>query len=111
MKGLHLQSGYLSTYFAPEERHELITKAGDSLPDYSWENIFQFTWDEYVHGLKYLSITKYYNATFYRLNEEGWRTDTVYAIDSYQKIIQEYKTLSNMPEEERKAFLWHSENF
>ncbi|MBK9500584.1 MAG: phospholipase D family protein [Leptospiraceae bacterium] len=100
----NLQSGYLSTYFAPEERHELITKAGDSLPDYSWENIFQFTWDEYVHGLKYLSITKYYNATFYRLNEEGWRTDTVYAIDSYKKIILEYKTLSNMPEEERKAF-------
>jgi len=99
-----LQSSYFNTYYAPEERHEVITKAGDSLPDFSWEDIFQFTWDEYVHGLKYLSITKYSNATFYRINEEGWRTDTVNAIDSYQKIIQEYKTLSNMPEEERKAF-------
>ncbi len=97
-------SGYLNTYFAPEERKKMVTKAGDSLPDFYWEDIFQFTWDEYVHGVKYLSITKYDNAIFYRFNEEGWRIDTVYAIDSYQKIIQEYKTLSNMPEEERKAF-------
>lgn len=97
----------LTTFIAAEERKQIFTRPGDGLPDYSWEGIFQFTWDEYVHGLKYLDRIKYKGGMFFQKNiEESFRRDVLFSIDCFQQILHEQKflTLKEMPEEERKAF-------
>lgn len=96
----------ISTFVAEESRQEMFTKPGDRLPDFSWEGLFKFHFEEYVHGLKYLDVTKYanYNLSIFFSKENDVRSDTINAIDSYQKIIHKYQSLEAMPLDERKAF-------
>ena len=99
-----LNSSFFSTYDAPEERKELVTKAGDSLPDFSWENIFQFTWDEYVHGLKFIDLYRNFPFKIFYADNDGIRMDSLNTLEKSTEFIHKSKTLSAMENTERKFF-------
>ncbi|MCB1193938.1 MAG: phospholipase D family protein [Leptospiraceae bacterium] len=93
----------LSTFVVADKRKAVMTRPGDSLPDYFWEEIFQFNWEEYVHGLKYLNYLMR-SSLFNLYNEDGNRWDAVNTLDKCFESIHKFKTLSSMPEDERKFF-------